>query len=81
MKFFKFRGSLLGKCNTKTGTTFRSVERGNGAAVYIHNRPTNCQPKPYTRHRRLFIPASKLIKYRLLLAWRKTGAIIPDIQL
>ena len=25
--------------------------------------------------------ANELIKYRLLLAWRKTGAVIPDIQL
>lgn len=80
MKFF-VQGLFAGKCNTKTGTTFRSVECGNGAAVYIHYRPTNCQPKPYTRYRRLFIPASKLIKYRLLLAWWKTGAVIPDIQL
>lgn len=42
MKFFKFRGSLLGKCNTKIGIIFRSVERGNSVFVYIYYRSINC---------------------------------------
>ncbi len=79
-EILQVQGLFLGKCNTKTGTAFRSVECGNGppctstiARQIANPSPTPGTPTLYSREQTYQISSAPGLV--------KTGAVIPDIQL